>query len=114
MKVTQLLENLEFHDKDPYAEPLLVNETGRILRFTLRPGQSVKEHMAPHSPVYLVVLKGHGMFAGGEGVERKLDPHTLLTFEPGELHQIRALDEDLVLIAFLHEAPWTHAQGKTG
>jgi hypothetical protein len=38
-----------------------------------------------------------------------LDAHTLLTFEPGELHQIRALDEDLVLIAFLHEAPWTHA-----
>jgi quercetin dioxygenase-like cupin family protein len=114
MKVIQLLEKLEFHDKDPYAEPLLVNETGRILRFTLRPGQSVKEHMAPHSPVYLVVLNGHGMFAGGEGVEDKYGPHVLLTFEPGELHQIRALDEDLVFIAFLHEAPWTHAQGTTG
>ena len=109
MKIIQLLENLEFHNPDPYAEPLLVNDTGRILRFTLRPGQSVKEHMAPHSPVYLVVLKGHGMFAGGERVERKLEPNTLLTFEPGELHQIRALDEELVVIAFLHEAPGSHA-----
>ena len=108
MKITQLLENLEFHDQHPYAEPLLVNETGRILRFTLHPGQSVKEHMAPSSPVYLIVLQGHGLFAGASGVEQKFGPHTLLTFEPGEHHQVRALDEVLVFVAVLHEAPWVH------
>lgn len=37
MKTIQLLENLEFHDKNPYAEPLHVAKTGRILRFNLRP-----------------------------------------------------------------------------
>jgi quercetin dioxygenase-like cupin family protein len=47
MKAYSLLENLEFHDKNPYAEPLLVNENSRILRFTLRPGQEVREHEAP-------------------------------------------------------------------
>ena len=51
MHATSLLDKLDFHDKNPYAEPLLVDDTGRILRFTLRPGQSVREHSAPHSPV---------------------------------------------------------------
>ena len=111
MQTTALLEHLEFHDKNPYAEPLLVDETGRILRFTLRPGQSVREHMAPHSPVYLVVLRGQGLFAGGQGAPQKYGPGTLLTFTPGEDHSIQALDEDLVFVAFLHEAPRIYAHG---
>ena len=105
MNATLLLDELKFHDKNPYAEPLLVDETGRILRFTLKPGQIVREHNAPHSPVYIVVLKGHGMFAGGGGPEQKFGPDTLLTFAAGEGHAIQALDEDLVFVAFLHGAP---------
>ena len=105
MQATQLLENVQFHDKDPYAEPLLVNETGRILRFSLKPGQSVREHNAPHSPVYVVVLKGHGRFTGGSGPEQAFGPNTLLTFAAGEPHAMRALDEELVFLAFLHGAP---------
>lgn len=105
MKTFQLLENIEFHDKNPYAQPLQVNEEGRVLRFALKPGQVVREHSAPHSPVYLVVLKGKGLFAGADGVELEFSPNTLLTFEPGEQHTIRALDEELVFLALLHEAP---------
>lgn len=105
MKTFQLLENIEFHDKNPYAQPLQVNEEGRVLRFALKPGQVVREHSAPHSPVYLVVLKGKGFFAGADGVELEFSPNTLLTFEPGEQHTIRALDEELVFLALLHEAP---------
>jgi quercetin dioxygenase-like cupin family protein len=105
MKAYSLLENLEFHDKNPYAEPLLVNENSRILRFTLRPGQEVREHDAPHSPVHIIVLKGTGKIAGPDGIEQEYGPNELLTFEPGEKHTARALDEDFVFIAFLHEAP---------
>lgn len=105
MKTFQLLENIEFHDKNPYAQPLQVKEGGRVLRFALKPGQVVREHSAPHSPVYLVVLKGKGLFAGADGVELEFSPNTLLTFEPGEQHTIRALDEELVFLALLHEAP---------
>lgn len=105
MKTFQLLENIEFHDKNPYAQPLQVKEDGRVLRFALKPGQVVREHSAPHSPVYLVVLKGHGLFAGADGVELEFSSNTLLTFEPGEQHTIRALDEELVFLALLHEAP---------
>jgi len=105
MKTFQLLENIEFHDKNPYAQPLQVDEDGRVLRFALKPGQVVREHSAPHSPVYLVVLKGNGLFAGADGVELACSPNTLLTFEPGEQHTLRALDEELVFLALLHEAP---------
>jgi len=105
MKAFQPLEDVAFHDANPYAYPLLVNEQGRILRFALKPGQVVREHNAPHSPVYLVVLQGTGVFAGADGVEHKFGPNVLLTFEPGEQHAIRAQDEDLVFLAFLHGSP---------
>lgn len=100
-----LLDNLIFHDKNPYAEPLFVDKTGRILRFTLKPGQSVREHVAPHSPVYIVVLKGTGLFSGGDNLEQRCAPGTLLVFDPGETHAIHADGEELVFVAFLHGAP---------
>jgi len=100
-----LHDNLVFHDKDPYAEPLFVDKTGRILRFTLKPGQSVREHMAPHSPVYIVILKGIGIFSGGDNREQRFGPGTLLVFNAGETHAIRTDGEELVFVAFLHGAP---------
>ena len=105
MKDIPLMEGWKFHDKDPYAEPLLVAPEGRILRFALRPGQVVREHNAPHSPVYIVVLKGHGLFAAADGKEQRFGPHALLMFDAGENHSVRAEGEELVFVTFLHEAP---------
>jgi quercetin dioxygenase-like cupin family protein len=64
MQTVQLLADRVFHDKNANAQPLFVDQQGRILRFTLKPEQSIREHNAPHSPFYGVVLKGEGMFAG--------------------------------------------------
>jgi len=100
-----LHDNLVFHDKDPYAEPLFVDKTSRILRFALKPGQSVREHMAPHSPVTIVVLKGSGLFSGGDGREQRYGPGTLLVFDAGETHAVLAEAEELVFVAFLQGAP---------
>lgn len=105
MKTMQLLDDLEFHDEHPYAQPLLVNKDGRVLRFTLKPGQSMKEHHAPESPFYVVVLKGKGIFAGEDKQEMQFGPNTLLVFDPGEDHVVRALDDELVFVGFLHGAP---------
>ncbi len=105
MKLMSLLENVEFHDKYPNAEPLFVSDEARVLRFSLRPGQVVREHNAPHSPVILGILQGRGMFTGGDGVEQEFGPNDLLIFTAGEDHSIRALNEDLIFVAFLHEAP---------
>ena len=113
MKSMNLLDELQFRDQNPYAEPLLVDEMGRILRFTLKPGQVIREHNAPKSPFYAVVLKGHGVFAGGDGEARRFGPHTLLVFDPGENHMIRAEDEELVFVGFLHGVEETRA-GKVG
>ena len=105
MKSISMLEKVEFHDKYPNAEPLFVSEETRVLRFALRPGQVVREHNAPHSPVLVAVLHGQGMFAGGDGVEQQCGPNDLLIFQAGEDHSIRALNEDLIFAVFLREAP---------
>ena len=101
MKSEQLLENLEFHESGPFAQPLLVGQDGRILRWMLKPGQSIMEHKAPHSPLYIVVLKGQGMFSSNGEPEQAFGPGTLLTFEPNEAHTVRALDEELVFVGFM-------------
>ncbi len=109
MQAISLHDNWVFHDDNPYAEPLFVNENGRILRFTLKPGQSVQEHTAPNSPVYIVVLKGEGLFSGDDNQEERFGPGALLIFDTGEPHAIRTDGEELVFVAFLHgvpEAPW--------
>ena len=101
MKSHDLVEKLEFHESVPFAQPLLVNKDGRILRWMLKPGQSIVEHRAPHSPFYVVVLKGRGMFSSNGEPEQEFGPNTLLTFEPNEAHTVRALDEELVFVGFL-------------
>ena len=104
MKSISLLEKVQFHDKDPNAEPLFVSEEARVLRFALRPGQVVREHHAPHSPVIISVLQGRGLFSGGDGVEKEFGPNDLLIFPAGENHSIRALNEELIFTVFLREA----------
>jgi quercetin dioxygenase-like cupin family protein len=105
MQTIQLMEQLEFHESNPYAQPLHVTDTGRILRFMLKPGQSIREHNAPHSPFYAVILSGEGLFAGGDGQEKRVGPGALVVFTPGESHQVRALDSELVFVGFLHGIP---------
>jgi len=109
-----LLEHLEFHDNDPYSQPLLVDQHVRILRFMLKPGQSIAEHNVPHSPFYIVVLQGQGVFSGHDGKEQQCGPNTLLVFDPAENHALHALDENLVFIGFLQGVPTTRPDKEGG
>lgn len=104
MKIANLLENLQFGNDDPHAEPLHVDTHGRAILFTLKAGQSIREHSAPSSQFFVVVLKGKGIFAGGDGIEPTCGANTLLVFNAGEPHTIRALEE-LVFVGVLHGAP---------
>jgi quercetin dioxygenase-like cupin family protein len=113
MRAEQLLEKLEFHDDDPYAQPLFVDQHGRIIRFMLKPGQSITKHNAPHSPFYLVVLQGQGVFSGGDGQEQQFGPNTLLVFDMAEDHSVRALDENLIFVGFL-QGVQTARPGRVG
>lgn len=110
MRTTDLLKDLEFHDSHPYAQPLYVDENGRVIRWMLKPGQSIVEHKAPSSPFYVVVLKGRGLFAGADGVEREFGPNAILVFDKSENHTVRALDEELVFVGFLHGVEGTRPE----
>lgn len=105
MKTAQLLDKLEFHDPHPYAQPLFVDDQGRIIRFMLKAGQSILEHNVPTSPFYVVVLQGHGIFKGGDGQEQPVGPNTLVIFDPAENHSVYATNEDLIFIGVLHGVP---------
>jgi quercetin dioxygenase-like cupin family protein len=104
MKSINLFEDWQFDDKGPHADPLHVNNNGRVILFTLKPGQTVREQNAPSSPFYVIILAGRGIFTGGDGVERVVGSNILLVFDPGEQHTVRALD-NLVFIGFLHGVP---------
>ncbi len=114
MKSKQLLDQLEFHESTPFAQPLLVDKQIRILRWMLKPGQSIIEHSVPHSPFCVVVLKGHGSFTANGGEEQTFGPDSLLIFEAGEAHTVRALDEELVFVGFLQGAVGTRADHSSG
>ncbi len=102
MQSINLLDNETFNDKHSHAEPLHVDKEGRVILFTLKPGQFISEHQAPSSPFYVVILSGQGIFTSGDGVEHTVGPNTLLVFDPGEKHSVRALKENLAFIGFLH------------
>lgn len=105
MKSTQLLANLDFRDTAPVAQPILVDQHARIIRWMLKPGQQIAEHKVPDLPFYVLVLKGRGKFSGGDGQEEEYGPGDLLIFDPGENHAVRALDEELVFVSFLKSVP---------
>ncbi|MFO7632437.1 MAG: cupin domain-containing protein [Caldilinea sp.] len=113
MRTMHLLDELKFRDNEPFAEPLLVDSEGRILRFCLQPHQRIVEHNVPHSPLYMIVLQGEGVFAGSDGREVQIGPNSLMVFDPGENHTVRALDEELVLVGFLQGVSGTR-EDRTG
>jgi quercetin dioxygenase-like cupin family protein len=104
MKTLQLFEDLQFREKNAYPQPLNIDASGRVLRFALRPGQTIHEHNPPDAPFYLVVLEGRGAFAGKDGREEEFGAGTLLIFDPGEHHVIRARERDLILLGFMRTA----------
>ncbi|MCL5097377.1 MAG: cupin domain-containing protein [Candidatus Omnitrophica bacterium] len=114
MKSLALLDDLVFHDENPNAQPLLVDAHARILRFTLKPGQKIKEHLSPNSPLYIVVIEGRGIFAGSDGKRVEFGPNSFLVFDKAEPHLIEARDENLVFIAFLREFSENIPEEKTG
>ena len=106
MRVLDLLDGLEWHDSDSAgrAQALQYDRQGRrALRWTLRPGQVVKEFVTDQTPIHVVVLLGEGVFTGGDGEEHRLGPNSLIVFDEGEPHSARAL-RSLVFVAFLHDA----------
>lgn len=105
MEIIKQKENIHFNDSHAIAETLFVNDNNRLLRFSLKPGQSIKEHSSPSSPVFITIVRGKGLFWGEDGVKKEIDQDSMIVFKKHEFHGISALDEELVFIAVLHGAP---------
>jgi mannose-6-phosphate isomerase-like protein (cupin superfamily) len=56
----------------------------------------------------LTVLAGRGVVSGGDD-EREVSDGEVVVYEPNELHGMRALDEELVLLATIAPRPGARA-----
>jgi quercetin dioxygenase-like cupin family protein len=56
------------------------------------------------STVVLHVLEGSGMVTGADG-ERRVEAGTVVTYEPREPHGMRAIKEELTLLAVIAPRP---------
>ena len=105
MEYLDLMHGIKFNEGHPIAESIRADKNGRILRFALKPGQELKEHSNSTSPVYLLVLKGEGIFKGENGSQETAGPGSILIYEVGEIHSVTAGGNELVFIAILHGSP---------
>jgi quercetin dioxygenase-like cupin family protein len=75
----------------------------RLVVFRLSPGQSVAPHRNA-STVTLTVISGSGLTSGDHG-EAPVATGDVVTYEPNEVHGMRAADEELVLLATITPRP---------
>jgi quercetin dioxygenase-like cupin family protein len=75
----------------------------RLIVFRLSPGQSVAPHRNASS-VTLTVISGSGLTSGADE-ERPVVAGDVVTYDPNELHGMRAVDEELVLLATITPRP---------
>jgi len=104
MEYVDLMQDIKFNDSHPIAQSIHADKNGRLLQFALEPGQELKEHSNSSSPVYLLILKGEGVFRG-EGTETVAGPGSIVIYDPDEKHSVQARDEELVFVAILHGSP---------
>ncbi len=81
----------------------------RLVVFRIEPGQSVAPHTST-STVVLSVVAGNGVVSGASG-ERAVQPGDVIVYEPNELHGMRALVEQFVVLATIAPRPGSSALG---
>jgi quercetin dioxygenase-like cupin family protein len=89
----------------PATAVVLDTPDARMIVFRIAPGQAVAPHRN-RSTVILTVLSGQGLVSGAEA-ERAVSAGDVVTYEPNELHGMRAVDEELVLLATITPRPGT-------
>jgi quercetin dioxygenase-like cupin family protein len=105
MNSFDLMKDIEFKTGHPVAESVLADKDTRLVRFSLLPGQSIKEHRAPSSPVYIIILEGKGLFSDGHDGMKEFGKNACIKYERGEKHSIETADENLVFVALLKGSP---------
>lgn len=92
------------HPARPATAIVLDTPDVRLVVFRLAPGQEVPPHTST-STVTLQVLGGRGLLSGGDGEEHECAAGTLVSYAPEETHAMRAVDEELLLLASITPRP---------
>jgi quercetin dioxygenase-like cupin family protein len=79
------------------------SDQARLVVFRIEPGQQVAPHVST-SAVMLVALSGSGILSGADG-EQPVRAGDLATYDPGELHGMRAGNDTLALLAIIAPRP---------
>ena len=75
----------------------------RLVVFRIAPAQQVAPHHSK-SRVMIQVLEGSGILSGADS-EMDCAAGELVTYEPGEQHGMRAVDQELLLLATITPRP---------
>ena len=80
----------------------------RVVVFRIGAGQEVPPHRSP-STVMLSVLSGAGVLSGESGAQTEATCATgdAVTYAPNELHGMRAIAEEMVVLATITPRPGT-------
>jgi quercetin dioxygenase-like cupin family protein len=81
------------------------SDDARLVLFRIAPSQSVAVHTSP-STVVLTVLAGSGLVTGGTKDE-EITAGDVVTYGPTEPHGMRAVTEELVILATITPRPGT-------
>jgi quercetin dioxygenase-like cupin family protein len=91
------------HPGRPAMQVLHDSDDVRLLVFRIAPGQAVPVHRSSSS-VVLQVLSGSGVVQHAEG-EFPVSAGAVLVYAPGEPHGMRAIGEELTLLATVAPRP---------
>jgi quercetin dioxygenase-like cupin family protein len=94
---------MPFHFGRPAMALMHDSPDVRLMILRVPVGQAVPMHTSP-ATVLLYVLSGCGLVTGANG-DRAVHPGTVVTYEPKEAHGIRAISEELVLLAIIAPRP---------
>ncbi|MFZ0040261.1 MAG: hypothetical protein WAK93_03065 [Solirubrobacteraceae bacterium] len=76
-------------------------QANRVILLALPEGELLQDHQV-HEHALVLLLEGELLIRSAEG-ERRLAPHGLLHFAPGERHEVESVADSRLLILL---APW--------
>jgi quercetin dioxygenase-like cupin family protein len=96
-------KTMPFHFGRPAMALMHDSPDVRLMVLRVSVGQAVPLHASPSS-VLLHVLSGCGLVSGPDG-DHAVHPGTVIAYEPHEIHGLRAISEEFIVLAVIAPRP---------